>query len=142
MKASGNANPRPAEPEKCVYCGRTTASRAYILNPGAGHELPCCGPDCYGRARAFVARDKKFRMPFYLILTVLVAANTIFFALTPDTRWKYLPMLGIGATAAVFPYVFARYDRYQSMGLKKTTAVVRAIAAALAVFAAVLIAAY
>lgn len=142
MKASGNEKSKPAEPEKCVYCGRMTDSRTYIINPGASHELPCCCPECYERAQAFVARDKKFRMPFYLILAVLVVANMFFFALTPDTRWKYLPMLGIGAMAAVFPYVFARYDRYQSMGLKKTTVVVRVVAAALAVFAAVLIAAY
>lgn len=142
MKTSEKAKAKPVEPEKCVYCGRMTTSRDYILNPGAGHELPCCGTECYESAQAFVARDKRFRMPFYLVLTVLVVANLIFFALMPDTRWKYLPMLGIGTMAAVFPYVFARYDRYQAMGLKKTTAVVRVAAAAFAVFAAALIFTY
>ena len=86
MKTSekGKTKAKPVEPEKCVCCGKMTASRDYILNPGAGHELPCCGAACYEYAQAFVARDKKFRMPFYLILTVLVVANV---PLWPDAGY-------------------------------------------------------
>lgn len=142
MRASEQAGGSPAQPEKCVYCGKPADGGGYIINPGARHELPCCCPDCFERAEAFVARDKKFRIPFYLGLTALVAANLVLLGLQPDSRWAYLPMLGIGLLVAVFPYVFARYDRYQAIGLKRTNVIVRLAALGVAVFAAVLIAAY
>lgn len=130
------------EVERCLWCGRKTDSKAYIINPKARHELPCCGEECFGHMQKFVERDKRYRMMSYLILGALVVANLFFFGLMPDTRWKYLPMLGIGVFATIFPYVFASYERYQRFGARRTTMVVRVFTALFAVFSLLLIALY
>ncbi|WP_294520035.1 hypothetical protein [uncultured Pseudoflavonifractor sp.] len=139
MKNTGKKEKEAVQPEKYLWCAKMTDSRDYIINPEARHELPCCCEACFDQVKAFVERDKRFRMPFYLALAVLVVANLFFFGLLPDVRWRYLPMLGIGVLAAVFPYVFASYERYQAIGLRRTTVIVRVLASAVAVFAAVLI---
>lgn len=128
--------------EKCIYCGAMTDCRDYILNPKASHELPCCSEACYNKSKTFVTWDNKWRMKYYLLLLVLVVANLLFFGFMPDTRWKYLPMLGIGVLSAILPLVFARYDRYQAFGIKRSTIVIRVIATALTLFAAILIVMY
>lgn len=124
--------------EKCIYCAVQTERRDYIINPKAPHELPCCSEKCFSSAKAFVRWDEKWRPKLYLGLFVLVVINLFLIGLIPGTRWQYLPMLGIGALVAVFPLVFVRYERYQALGIRRTTAVVRALAAAVALFALVL----
>lgn len=125
--------------EPCLYCGRQTLCRDYILNPGAQHELPCCGEECFTKAKAFVAYDARRRIIFYLILLVFVSANLIFWSLNFEMRWKYLPMLGMGISAIVYPLIFTRYERYQKFGIRKTKEIIRAVAGAISAFALLLI---
>ena len=139
MKNTGKKEKEAVQPEKYLWCAKMTDSRDYMINPEARHELPCCCEACFDQVKAFVERDKRFRMPFYLALAVLVVANLFFFGLLPDVRWRYLPIVVFGVLAAVFPYVFASYERYQAIGLRRTTVIVRVLASAVAVFAAVLI---
>lgn len=124
--------------EKCIYCAAPTERRDYIINPKAPHELPCCSEACFDRAKAFIRWDEKWRPKLYLGLFALVVVNLFLFGLLPDTRWRYLPMLGIGVLTAVFPLVFVRYERYQALGIRRTTMVVRVLATAVALFALVL----
>lgn len=133
---------KTTEEVPCLYCGKPTDSTDYIINPKAHKELPCCSPECFERIKAFVAWDSKWRTPFYVALTVLVVANLFFFGLMPDTRWKYLPMFGIGLLTALCPLVFARYERFQALGLRKTALIVRIIAGLVAAFAGLLIVLY
>ena len=128
--------------EKCIYCGAPSDCRDYIINPKALHELPCCCGACYEQAMAFVRWDSKWRMRFYFGLTVMVVANLFLFGFTPDAWWRYLPMLGIAGLAALWPLVFARYERYQALGIRRTTVVVRVLAAGFALFAIVLMVTY
>lgn len=131
-----------ADKEKCIYCATPTDCRDYIINPKARHELPCCCEACYQKAMSFVKWDSKWRMKFYLGLMVMVVANLFLFAFLPDAWWKYLPMLGIAVLAAVWPLVFAQYERYQALGVRRTTVIVRVLATAFAVFAIVLMVVY
>ncbi len=126
----------------CLYCGSPTDCTDYIINPKARKELPCCSPECFSNTQKFVAWDKKWRTPFYLGLLVLVVTNLFLFGFMPDTRWKYLPMLGIGLLAALCPLVFAQYERYQALGLRRTTLIIRILAALVAAFAVVLMVFY
>lgn len=136
-KREGAGKHETAEP--CLYCGRPTLCRDYTINPGAKHELPGCSRECFERIRKFVDYDKRYRMLFYMVLFVLVTANLFLLGFNPATRWKYLPMLGIGIAVCAFPLVFTRYERYQKFGIYKTNIMIRAAAAAIAVFALILI---
>lgn len=129
--------PKTSE-EKCIYCSASTTCKDHVVNPGAARELPCCGEACYRRAGQFIRWDGRWRSLFYLGLFILVVVNLLLITLMPGGRWQYLPMLGIGLLTALFPLVFARYERYQALGIRRTTAVVRVLAAGIAVFALVL----
>lgn len=130
---------RSSGPEPCLYCGKPTLCRDYIINPGAEHELPSCGVECFDKAKEFVDYDTRHRMVFYLVLLILVVANLFLLGFETMNRWKYLPMLGIGVATWICPLVFTRYERYQKFGIRKTKAIIRTVTAAIAVFALVLI---
>ena len=130
------------EAEPCLYCGNPTQCRDYIVNPGAEHELPSCSVECFGKAKEFVDYDRHRRMVFYSALFALVLANLFLLGFKTISRWGYLPMLGIGIATCMYPLVFTRYERYQKFGIRKTKAIIRAVAALIAVFALVLIISY
>ncbi len=137
-------SPRPAlaAPEPCLLCGRPTQSGDYIINPGAGHELPCCSAACFDRAKTFTEYDRRRRPLYYGILFLLVVANLILIGFEMASRWMYLPMLGIGVATLVFPLAFTRYERYQKFGIRRTQVLIRIFAAAVVAFALVLTIAY
>lgn len=137
-KAKERAVRRDVE-EPCLYCGRPTLYRDYIINPGAPHELPSCSGECFEKTRLFVDYDKRYRTLFYTVLLVLVAANLLLLGYDVTARWKYLPMLGMSSAALVCPLVFTRYERYQTLGIRKTKTVIRSVAAVLAAFSIALI---
>ena len=127
----------------CIYCGKPLAEgEGKVVNPGAEWELLCCGQQCEKDMKDFAQRDARTKTPFYLILAVFVVANLFLFGYQPDTRWTYLPMMGICAAVAVHPYVFTRYNMYQRFGVRKTMKIVRIIALALLVLGAAFIALY
>jgi len=130
---------RSIKEEPCLYCGKPTLCRDYIINPGAKHELPSCSKECFDKTRKFVDYDKHYRMPYYMVLLVFVVANLFLFGSNTATRWKYLPMLGIGIATCVSPLVFTLYERYQKLGIYKTRIIIRVVAAAIIVFALILI---
>nr|WP_319487325.1 hypothetical protein [uncultured Caproiciproducens sp.] len=130
---------RTIEAEPCLYCGKPTLCREYIINQGAEHELPCCSEECFDRTKKFVDYDTHGRLPFYLVLLALVVANLVLISFKAATRWAYLPLFGMGITACVCPLIFTRYERYQKFGISKTKTVIRFIAAAISVFALILI---
>jgi hypothetical protein len=131
--------PPRCEAEPCLYCGQSTLCRDYIINPGAEHELPSCSAACFEKAGRFVDYDTRHRMPFYLVLLIMVVANLFLFGFKTKSRWEYLPMLGMSIATAVCPLVFSRYELYQKFGIRKTKAIIRVVAAALAAFALLLI---
>jgi hypothetical protein len=124
--------------EPCLYCGEMTLSGDYIINPGAKHELPCCSEECFIKTKAFVDYDAHHRMLFYGILFVMVVANLFVFGFKMVNQWMYLPMLGMGIAACVYPLVFTRYERYQRFGIRKTKRIIRIIALGISAFALLL----
>jgi hypothetical protein len=130
---------RKNEAEPCLYCGRLTLCRDYIINPGAEHELPSCSAACFEKARQFVDYDTHCRMPFYLVLLIMVVANLFLLGFKTNSRWEYLPMLGMSVATGVCPLIFSRYEFYQKFGIRKTKAIIRVIAALIAAFALLLI---
>ena len=126
---------RTIQEEPCLYCGKPTLCRQYIINQGAEHELPCCSAECLDKTRQFVDYDTHGRMPFYMVLLVLVVANLVLLSLQTATRWTYLPLLGMGIAACVCPLVFTRYERYQKFGIYKTKIIIRVAAAVISAFA-------
>lgn len=128
--------------EPCLYCGKPTLCRKYIINPEAEHELPCCSEECFHKTGRFVDHDTRFRTPFYMVLLVFVIANLLLFSFQPATRWTYLPLFGMGITAFVCPLVFTRYERYQKFGIEKTRKIIRVVSAAVSAFALLLIICY
>ena len=127
--------------KKCIYCGKPVED-GIVINPGAEWELVCCDETCRKAMEAFSHRDAKTKTPFYLILAVFVVANIFVFGYKPDTRWQFLPMLGICAAVLVHPYVFTRYNMYQGLGVVKTMKIIRVIMAVLLVIGIVAIALY
>ena len=127
------------EAGRCLYCGNLTLCRDYVVNPGASHELPCCGEDCFEKANAFVEYDKHKRMVFYLILLVFVIANLFLLGFHIETKWQFVPLFGMGITTAVYPLIFTRYERYQRFGIKRTKRIIRTIAATISAFALLLL---
>jgi len=128
--------------EPCLFCGKPTYCRDYIINPGAGHELPSCSEECFAATKEFVDYDKRRRTLFYMVLLVLVVGNLFFLGFETATRWKYLPMLGIAAAVEIWPLVFTRFERYQKFGIRNTKKIIRVFAAALAVFSLILMITY
>jgi hypothetical protein len=126
------------EAEPCLYCGRLTLCRDYIINPGAEHELPSCSAACFEKTKQFVDYDTHSRLPFYLVLLVMVVANLFLLGFKTESSWEYLPMFGIGIATSVCPLVFSRYELYQKFGIRKTKAVIRVVAASVAAFALLL----
>jgi hypothetical protein len=133
---------RKADAEPCLYCGKLTVNQKYIVNPGAEHELPCCSKECHNKATAFIDYDKRKRMLFYMLELIFVVANLFILGFELSIRWKYLPMLGMGVIAFVYPLVFTRYERYQKYGIHKTQNLIRSVAVAIVVFALVLTISY
>ena len=128
--------------EPCLYCGRPTLCREYIINPGAKHELRSCSSECFEKSRLFVDYDTHYRKLLYAVLFVLVAVNLLLFGYDVTVRWKYLPMLGMSIAVMVCPLVFTRYERYQSLGIRKTQTVIRIVVGVLAVLSIALIIGY
>ncbi|MDF3002174.1 MAG: hypothetical protein K0Q48_2293 [Bacillota bacterium] len=125
--------------EHCLYCGKSTLSRDYIINPGANHELPSCSGACFEKSQQFVSYDSHFRIWLYIALFVLVAANLLLLGYEVQTEWKYVPALGVSTAVFICPLVFTRYERYQRLGIYRTRIIIRTAAAVLTAFFAVLI---
>lgn len=125
--------------EPCLYCGTPTFCRDYIINPGAEHELPNCSRVCFEKTNLFIGYDRRYRRLFYTDLFILVVVNLLLLGYDVVARWKYLPMFGICIATFWCPLVFNRYERYQKFGIRKTKAVIRVVAAGLAVFSIALI---
>lgn len=118
----------------CLFCGALTDERRYIVNPKAKRELPCCSSTCYTEAKRFIEYDAHARVRYYVLLTFLVVANLIIIGMGRTDWWIYLPMFGMGAVTLGYPLIFSRYERYQSLGIRKTLRVVRIAAACICVF--------
>lgn len=121
--------------QPCLYCGQPTQSTEFIINPGAHKELPCCSEECYKKTQDFVGWDNKTRPLFYIILFVLAAVNLMFIGFTAEGFIQYIPLLGIGLLIAAIPSVFAHYERYQKLGIRKTQKIIRIVGGVLAAFA-------
>jgi hypothetical protein len=130
------------EAEPCLYCGKATFSRNYIINPGAEHELPSCSEECFNKARDFVDYDRRYRMVFYFILLAMIVANLFLLGSKVESRWGYFPMMGIATAALIFPLVFTRYERYQKFGIRKTKIMIRFAACGIVILGLVLIIGY
>lgn len=141
-KRQETKKPRSIELQPCLYCGKPTRCPDYIINPEAAHELPCCSEECFDKTKKFVDYDTHKRKIFYFVLFILVVTNLILLGFEVMTRWRYIPLLGIGIAACVYPLIFTRYERYQKFGIRKTMIIIRIFAAVIAAFALLLIISY
>ena len=125
--------------QKCIYCGKQTESKKFILNPKARHELPSCSAECLNEAKEFLKMDTVNRRTFYLLELVFIIANIIMFGMKIISRWSFIPMIGMGAILYMYPIPFTRYESYQTLGIKKTVILVRYFAIFLVVLSLTMI---
>lgn len=127
------------EAEPCLYCGKPTLSRNYIVNPGAEQELHSCSKECFDKAKEYIEQNAHHKFIYYLTLLILVVANLFLLGFEVVSRWKYLPMLGISIAIYLRPLVFISYQSYQKFGMRKTITIIRVFAVVISLFALVLI---
>lgn len=125
--------------QKCIYCGKPTTSKKFILNPKARRELPSCSAECLDESKKFLKMDTANRKTFYLLELVFIIANIVMFGMKIISRWSFVPMIGMGAILYMYPIPFTRYESYQTLGIKKTVVVVRYFAIFLVVLSLLMI---
>lgn len=118
----------------CLYCGKKTTSRKFIINPKAKEEMPCCSSHCMNEVRKFIEWDSYNRMKLYVMLFIFVALNLIILGFDWSSRWRNAPIICIAISVYFYPLIFTRYIRYQKLGIKKTIKSVKAISIFIVVF--------
>lgn len=112
---------------KCIYCGESFSKGNLVLNPKAQIELPCCSVSCYNSSKTFLDWDMKNRSKVYIALFLCVAVNLLIIGMEWKSPLSYLPMIAIGGIIWRFPFVFKYYSSYVSLGIIKTTKVIRSV---------------
>ncbi|WP_040213219.1 hypothetical protein [Clostridium polynesiense] len=126
----------------CLYCGKKTDIKRFIINPKAREELLCCSGECLSNVRKFIDYDSKNRMKLYILLFILIVINLFFIGFDINSRWRYLPLLLIALSVYSYPLVFTRYIMYQRFGIIKTLRIVKVFCVFIAAFSVLLIISY
>ena len=125
---TGKKNDKRAQGRTCVYCGKQMITdKAPFYVKVKTREFPVCSAECQKGTEAYLANDRKYKLPFYLCLMVC-AVMVLIGAFMGENPYFLYPALMIGGFGvAVFPYPISNFETFFSSPIKRTTLITRVI---------------
>lgn len=124
--------------DKCVYCGRDLPENPPTIKVKET-DFEVCGEACKQAGEKYLARDKKLKLPLYLI--ILAAAVVII--LTAVTRASMVGanvmQIVVGLAFILLPYPIANFTTFQSVPVRRVVLITRIIGVVLALWGIVVL---